>query len=325
METNTTNASHTDDASHNFPNKTLIILFLTALSGIILLGTTGNGLVIWFVVFRMKKTVNSVWFLSLALADFTFCLSLILNATYIALGYWPFGTFMCKLNLLALHLNMSASVLQLTIISIDRCISVVFPVWCWNHRTPRLAIKVILAVWIVSLLINVPYFIKTDTFKYDELQHCFINLSLEEAQVIIRFVVLFVIPFTIIFICYTLILLHVRKSGKATSTKPFKVIISVIISFFVCWFPFHVTLLIVYNGSYTLSNHLGFIPNIVVHVSFLMACSNSCINPLLYVFVGQDLKEKFWITIKSGFERAFTEDINQTYPKREINAPAHEM
>nr|DBA15828.1 TPA: hypothetical protein GDO54_003288 [Pyxicephalus adspersus] len=160
--------------------ETLEILYLVVLSVIILLGITGNGLVIWFVLFRMKKMVNFVWFLSLALADFTFCLILSLTVTERTLGYWPFGTFMCKVNLLALYLNMSASVLQLTVISIDRCISVVFPVWCRNHRTPRLAIKVVLAVWIVSFLFNIPYFINSNVVIFNKFMYCVVDWSLED-------------------------------------------------------------------------------------------------------------------------------------------------
>ncbi|XP_044063636.1 N-formyl peptide receptor 2-like isoform X2 [Siniperca chuatsi] len=66
---------------------------------IFIVGTLGNGLVIYVTGFRMKTTVNSVWFLNLALADFLFTTFLIFSIISLSQHYqWPFGHFMCKLN-----------------------------------------------------------------------------------------------------------------------------------------------------------------------------------------------------------------------------------
>ncbi|XP_073457327.1 formyl peptide receptor 2-like [Aquarana catesbeiana] len=310
MEINTTEETNANEDFMTILNVSSMVV----LSGIILLGITGNGLVIWFVVFRMKETVNSVWFLSLAFADFTFSLFLPLTVTYIALDFhWPFGTFMCKLHFFALYLNLSASVLQLTVISIDRCISVVFPVWCRNHRTVRLAVKVVLALWIVSLLLNVSYFTNTHIYDADDkFVYCFKDWLMHDVQIIIRFIVLFVIAFTIIIFCYTVMFLRIRRNRRATSTKPFKVIAAVIISFFICWFPHHVFSIMDSYGSYTWHYNYWFVTEISRLVTSLLAYSNSCVNPLLYVFIGQDFKQKFWSSIKSAFERTFIEDTNLT-------------
>ncbi|XP_073457325.1 chemerin-like receptor 1 [Aquarana catesbeiana] len=307
METNTTEEIHTDQKFYTTLLKILSVSAMVGLSGICLLGITGNGLVIWFVAFKLKKTVNSVWLLSLAFADFTFCLFLPLTVTYIALDFhWPFGTFMCKLSHFALYLNLSASVLQLTVISIDRCISVVFPVWCRNHRTVRLAVKVVLALWIISLLLNASYFIYTNTYDVnDTIVFCYVDKLMHNTQVIIRFILLFVIPFTIIIICYTVIFLRIQRNRRVTSTKPYKVIAAVIISFFICWFPYHVFSIMI---SYGMLNDLWLVLLIGFVITRSLAYSNSCVNPLLYVFIGQNFQQKFWSAIKSGFERAFTED-----------------
>ncbi|XP_077312221.1 chemerin-like receptor 1 [Lithobates pipiens] len=331
METSdTTEETYTDEEFDMRLSKILDVSFMVGLSGICFLGITGNGLVIWFVAFKMKKTVNSVWFLSLAFADFTFCLFLPLTITYFALDYhWPFGTFICKLSQFALFLNLSASVLQLTVISIDRWMSVVFPVWCRNHRTVRLAVKVVLALWIISFLSNVPYFIytdtdtETDTDTYsvnDTIVICYSDRSMDSVQVIIRFIILFIIPFTIIIFCYTVIFLRIQKNRRVTSTKPYKVIAAVIISFFICWFPYHVFSIMI---SYKMIDDLW--PEIFIgyFISTLLAYSNSCVNPLLYVFIGQNFKQKFWSAIKSGFERVFTEDTNLTDPNRHRFLPDH--
>ncbi|XP_077312216.1 N-formyl peptide receptor 2-like [Lithobates pipiens] len=309
MATNTTEETN---ANEEFNMTILNILYIVVLSGIFLLGIAGNGLVIWFVAFKMKKTVNSVWFLSLAFADFTFSLFLPLIVTYVALDFhWPFGSFMCKFHLFSLYLNLSASVLQLTVISIDRCISVVFPVWCRNHRTVRLAVKVVVAIWIVSLLLNVSYFTNTHIYDADDkFVYCFVDWLMHEVQIMIRFIVLFVIAFTIIIFCYTVIFLRIRRNRRVTSTKPFKVIAAVIISFFICWFPYHVFSIMNSYGSYIWDYNYWFLIEISRRVTTFLAYSNSCINPLLYVFIGQDFKQKFWSAIKSAFERTFIEDGN---------------
>ncbi|XP_073457330.1 formyl peptide receptor 2-like [Aquarana catesbeiana] len=308
METNTT-----EEDSFTTMHEILNVSSMVVLSGICLLGITGNGLVIWFVAFRMKKTVNSVWFLSVAFADFTFSLFLPLTITYIALSYyWPFGTFMCKLNRFSIYLNMSASVLQLTVISIDRCISVVFPIWCRNHRTVRLAVKVILAIWIISLLLNVFYFINTHIYDVgDEFVYCLDNWVMHDVHI-----VLFVIAFTIIIFCYTVIFLRIRRNHRVTSNKPFKVIAAVIISFFICWFPYHVFAIMSSYGSKTWNPNIWLVIAIGRSISSLLAYSNSCVNPLLYVFIGQDFKQKLWSAIKSGFERTFIEETNLTDQNR---------
>ncbi|GLD71985.1 chemokine-like receptor 1 [Lates japonicus] len=93
------------------------------------LGVLGNGVVIWVTGFKMKKTVNTVWFLNLAVADFLFTAFLPFTVTSVALDFhWPFGNIMCKLNNTVTYLNMFASVYILVVISVDRCVCVCL--WC---------------------------------------------------------------------------------------------------------------------------------------------------------------------------------------------------
>uniref|UniRef100_A0A670XZH2 G-protein coupled receptors family 1 profile domain-containing protein n=1 Tax=Pseudonaja textilis TaxID=8673 RepID=A0A670XZH2_PSETE len=144
--------------------RTLHLLSIAVYGVACLLGVTGNGLVIWIAGFKMEKTVNVVWFLNLALADFVFTFFLPLSIAYTALDFhWPFGRFLCKLNSSLAFLNMFASVFLLTIISLDRCLLVVLPVWSRNHRKPRLAWAIALVTWGAALLISSPYFLFRDT------------------------------------------------------------------------------------------------------------------------------------------------------------------
>ncbi|XP_040183352.1 chemokine-like receptor 1 [Rana temporaria] len=283
-----------------------------------LLGTTGNGLVIYFTAFVMKRTVNVVWFLNLAIADFIFTFFLPLSITYASLNYhWPFGKFMCKLNSTILFINLYASIFLLTMISIDRFISVVFPVWSQNHRTPKLASFVAVAVWILAFIFSLPYFIFRD-INDAEKDHisCYNNFhedeevgnSIHKATLIVQFIVSFFTPLIIIISCYSVILLRIQRNHMTPSNKPFKVALAVIISFFVCWFPYHVFNFLELSANYGENEHLEYIIFVGIPITSSLVFINSCINPILYVFMGRDFKQKFHSSLRSIFERAFSEE-----------------
>ncbi|XP_032080619.1 C3a anaphylatoxin chemotactic receptor-like [Thamnophis elegans] len=131
-----------------------------------LLGFPGNGLVIWAIALKMKRTVNTVWFLHLAIADFVCCLSLPFSIAQLALGErWPFGWLLCKVLPSAVIFNMFASVFLLTAISLDRCLLVTKPVWCQNHRTARLASAICGVIWVLAFLLCCPSFFYRDTLE----------------------------------------------------------------------------------------------------------------------------------------------------------------
>uniref|UniRef100_A0A8C5Q9R2 G-protein coupled receptors family 1 profile domain-containing protein n=1 Tax=Leptobrachium leishanense TaxID=445787 RepID=A0A8C5Q9R2_9ANUR len=289
-----------------------------------ILGIVGNLLVIWITGFKLKCisaiTVNVVWFLNLAIADFIFLFFLPLSITYLALGFhWPFGNFMCRFNSALAFLNMFASIFMLTVISIDRFICVFFPVWAQNHRTTGLASIVAVIVWILSLSFSITYFIFRDTYGTEDIV-CVYNFHEDDfelfvlrhkATVITRFIVGFLIPYTVIASCYTVIALRLHRNRMTTSSKPFTIIIAVLISFFVCWFPYHVLSLLEISLYSVEDDFLSSVLPIGLPIASSLAFFNSSINPFLYVFIGQDFKAIFRTSIQSIFEKAFSEDSVQ--------------
>ncbi|XP_060113684.1 chemerin-like receptor 1 [Heteronotia binoei] len=183
-----------------------------------ILGVIGNGLVIFITGFCMKKTVSPVWFLNLAIADFTFTFFLPLRIAYLALDFHrPFGEAMCKFNSSLAFVNLYASIYFLMVISIDRCISMLCPVWAQNHWNPRCASFVALGLWILALMLSSPYIHFRNTMQTEDGIRCSNNYSPDEKQVkvtyramiISRFIFAFVIPFQIILICYGAIVLFI--------------------------------------------------------------------------------------------------------------------
>ncbi|XP_075135328.1 N-formyl peptide receptor 2-like [Leptodactylus fuscus] len=274
-----------------------------------LLGTTGNALVIWFCIFRMVKTVNLVWILNLAIADFLFIFFLPLRITYFALdNVWPFEKFMCNSYWFLNYLNLSVSVLQLMVISLDRYICVHFPVWCKNNRRLRLAIMIVTTIWIVSILFNVPYF-TLDSTSIKNNKTCCSNTGDEHFKKVVigRFVCLFVVPFTIIVLCYTAITVQIRRKGMYLSSRPFKIFVSIIISFFICFFPYNLFLLLGFFGD----KKFALVYNVIKLIVMCFVIIHSCINPIIYILIGRDFKEKFCTSFQTVLEKAFTENVEK--------------
>ncbi|XP_035514863.1 chemokine-like receptor 1 [Morone saxatilis] len=287
---------------------TLCMSLLVVSVFIFLLGFCGNALVIWISGFKMKKTVNTTWYLSLAISDFLFCAFLPFSITYMAMEQWVFGQFMCKFTSAIMFVNMFSSIFLLVIISVDRFVSVRFPVWAQNHRTIKMASIVVFLAWVLAIALSVPSIIFRDVGTHMGKTICLNNyashLHSHKIVALSRFLAGFVVPFLIIIICYSVIIFKLRTNRMTKSTKPFKVMTALVAAFFVCWLPYHVFILLELNHH----NYDHDILTIGLKVGTSMAAANSFLNPVLYVFMGNDFKQKFRSSVLSKMENAMGEE-----------------
>lgn len=136
------------------------IISITFYTLIIVLGTTGNAVVIWISGFRLKPTVTNVWLINLAVADLIFSLSRITSwIKKLFYSYWPFGVFLCKFSGFFKYTNMFCSVFLLAIISLDRALCILLPVHAKRRRTLFAARIISLGVWIAAVLFSAPYYV----------------------------------------------------------------------------------------------------------------------------------------------------------------------
>ncbi|XP_072286279.1 C5a anaphylatoxin chemotactic receptor 1-like [Pyxicephalus adspersus] len=285
---------------------------------VFVLGVPGNGLVVYVTTFEMKRTVNSLWFLNLAVADLLCCIAAPFSIMQIALGHWPLGLFACKMIPSILLVNMYASVLLLTIISIDRCALVLKPVWCQNKRTVNKAYVACLVSWILAFALSSPAFVFRNTTgkDYGKIGCAYVFTSLKDRKqtvenfiAVFRLLMGFVIPFLVITACYTVILR--RVSGRYNkSNKTLKLILIVIIGFFLCWLPYHVSGLVLAMNPANSTTYKSFQNWDIIFIA--LAFINSCINPIIYVLAGREFKSKFKRSIKFILKNALLEDTSQT-------------
>ncbi|XP_051258602.1 chemerin-like receptor 2 [Dicentrarchus labrax] len=263
------------------------------------LGLIGNGTVIWVTAFKSKKTVNSIWLLNLAMADFVFVLYLPFSIDYILRDFhWNFGVAMCKLNSFVSVMNMYASVLFLTVLSIDRYVSLVHLNWSQRHRTVDRAWVVCGCIWVIAAALSCPALIFRDTMRLHDKVVCFNNFHTQDRDiaamthiiiVAIRTTVGFLLPFTAICVTGILLTIKVNRSRGLVRLSSFsKTVSAVILAFFLCWAPFHTFSLM------ELSIHSSLYLHDILKAGFPLATSlgffNSCINPLLYMLLGKKVR-----------------------------------
>ncbi|XP_036129963.1 N-formyl peptide receptor 2-like [Molossus molossus] len=313
------------------PGYTAPQIFTLMMQGITcVLGIGGNELVIWVAGFRMARTVTTLCYLNLALADFFFTATMpFFMVENVMRGQWPYGSFLCKLLHITTDTNLFGSVFLIAFIALDRCVCVLHPVWAQNHRTVRLAKKVIIVPWILSLLLNLPVLIFFTTLRDEEDNiYCGFNPhfwgNISEEQILQRiftsfaiigineFVTGFTVPMSIITVCYGLIAAKICNKGMANSNHPLRVLTAVVASFFICWFPFQLFLLLFTLYAREISEGKYQLIPLLVYLTSTLAFFNSCLNPMLYVFLGRDFRKRLIHSLPASLERAQTEDLAST-------------
>ncbi|KAM9734738.1 chemerin-like receptor 1 [Menidia menidia] len=275
-------------------------------------GLAGNVLVIWICGFKMKTTVLTTWYTSLAISDFLFCAFLPLEVYYMITSHWPFGPVLCKLTSSVLFLNMYSSVFLLVLISADRCVMILCPVWAHNHRTAKKALGVVALMWLLSGLLTLPSLIFRQTAVRGSVTQCHTDYTehyRHKAVALSRFICGFLIPFLIIIFCCVVLGVKLRRL-TTRSKKPYKIMVALIVSFFFCWVPYHTFVLLELN----IKNYNLEVIKTGLKVGVSLASANCCISPILYVFVGHDFKRTLKRTLTSRIEEAMAEDLRTGGP-----------
>ncbi|KAG9462816.1 hypothetical protein GDO78_023052 [Eleutherodactylus coqui] len=142
-----------------------------------IIGLPTNIIVIFVTGFLMKKNKSKIWFLNLALADFTFLLFLPLYATSVIRGIWPYGSIMCKLFFFFSFINMYAGIYILIALNIDRALSVAKPIWHRRFHSKKFCWSMCAAIWVSSAICNIPTIIYSDVQGPSEYKQCFLSFN----------------------------------------------------------------------------------------------------------------------------------------------------
>ncbi|XP_060099086.1 mas-related G-protein coupled receptor member H-like [Heteronotia binoei] len=263
---------------------------------ICIIGLVGNGIVIYLLGFRIKWSHFTIYILNLAVADFGNLLFLNLSVILILTNTGSEHGF-TAVSWFALFMY-TASQLLLTAISIDRCASVLFPIWYRCRRPPHLSTMVSALLWVLSFLSSGSGIILQHFGAYGTFHFTFIAGS--------------AVFFPLIIISTMILLFKVYCISQQPQRGRVLTIVLITLLFYLIFaFPT--------NAIYTLNYFADYN---YVHLEIygdLGACLNSCVNPVIYFLVGRKEMGQQRQSLKVLLQRAFQEEEEQTEQQEQGN------
>lgn len=170
-----------------------------------------------------------------------------------------------------------------------------------------------LAVWLFSLLLSIPDWVFLDAVN-DERRNkkeCIRDYYKFTSQAVgdwrlasrlIYHLVGFLLPSAVLIFCYSCILRRLRCGSQGLQKqKAFRVIVAVVLVFFLCWTPYNITLMVDTLHSGNSSETCGVRTSlekakIVTSSVGYLHCS---LNPILYAFVGVKFRRQLLDILRS--------------------------
>lgn len=313
---------------------------------IMILSFLGNTLVIYVITKSpsMKSTTN-YFIANMALADlFITAVSMPIVAMVNINGFNLFDTMaaaviVCKFNPVVHGSSMESAIFSLMAISFDRLFAIVTPFK--KVITFFRAKLIIFAIWVFSILTLSPLLHITKIeekndkyFCYEKWPSSFDPDFAGKAYTVILFLFFYAIPLSVMAVVYPIIIWKLWGRGKeitellptyiyrkrATNKKVLKMLVTVVITFALCWLTFHVRMFLGFFGK---TNYIpcGLKPHLYF-MAFAIAHSNSAITPFIYNFFNASYRKAFQKVFYAIFPRIMlccgdeiekeSEDMNTT-------------
>ncbi|XP_078359306.1 substance-P receptor-like isoform X2 [Oculina patagonica] len=274
----------------------------------------GNALIIFVVNRHPKlKTTFNMLIVNMAASDILDVLTAIpLSIAYLYQSVkwfsgW-FGVFLCKVLPFLALLSIGTSVLTLTVMTFDRYRAIVHTMR--RAVSPRITFLAIASTWIISGLIFATELYKYKLFNVSGQVICAPRWveDLQEShkvtmyEMIVRFVLLYLIPLLTMAVLYSRIVLHLWKRKapgehidkthqriERQKRKVVTMLVTIVTIFAICWLPAHVNhFLVTFNFDV-----FSCLPTSLVLTLYFLTHANTAINPCLYLIFNESFREGF--------------------------------
>ena len=296
---------------------TIEFYFRYAVLAVGVFGTATNALVLYALVAynvqQAKRRAVNLLIIHQNVIDLSSCLLLII--TY-SIGYksnltGALGYFLCTVFISegAAHSALHASLVNLTSLTIERYLKVVYPFWSKTHTKRWMVHAAMVFAWIVGILYCMPVAFVTSVVVDGRCLSHFIweSPAVRLAYGAISNCLLFLLPLVIFVYCYGHIVVVMRRqmrvmAGHSTESSSqanasqiqskrvkwniTKTMIIVSVAFVVCWTPFQMYFMIVDNTAQPSDVFVGYFATV------FLVYLNICINPFIYAAKHEGVKQK---------------------------------
>ncbi|CAO4368057.1 unnamed protein product [Caenorhabditis nigoni] len=254
---------------------------------------------------------------------------------------YRFSEWICKARAFLIEFTSYASIMIICCFSFERWLAICYPLQTKLFSTLWRANVLIVLAWLISFICALPiaiivqinklplpefarnqswvHQVSTDGTTVLHTEFCAMDQGRPDQQktiIVFAFTVFFIIPAIAIVIMYAHIAIKLESSEIDKSLKEdnkskkrriknnrtvLKMLLSVVITFFICWLPFHIQRLlsvyIMWSENETISPAVQFLSMIVFYISGFCYYSNSAANPILYNLLSQKYRSAFCRTI----------------------------
>ena len=271
----------------------------------------GNVLVVYAVVhYRHMRTTTNVLIANMAVADLvTTLVAMPYSVVYLFVqAQWfggTFGIFTCKLVHFAIATTISASIVALFLVSLERFCAVVYPLRYikWIHNKKLLSC----VIWLTSFAYMVTYLFIHRVNLYDDGTYlCQLEWDREfhpvhSPQIFYTSITLalYLLPLLCISFMYLTIIRKLcrrrvpgnrsvrnRRAVQRSRHSVIKMLLVVLAVFFLCWLPAHIMHILI-NFDYPTFQRLS---PWTVMIGFWISHANSAINPYIFITMNQSFK-----------------------------------
>ncbi|XP_027033599.1 C-C chemokine receptor type 5-like [Tachysurus fulvidraco] len=261
-------------------------------------GFLGNMLVLWVILIGAQmKSMTDVSLLNLAIADLLLIFTLPFLAHH-ARYTWVFGNAMCVMVLGVYYIGFYAGIFFIVLMSIDRYLAIVHAVFALRIRTKAYGIVASMVIWIIAIAASFPelLYLGIDTSGTEILCNAYpkngSHNDIRGAAFFKMNILGLLIPLCIVVFCYSLVLQKLQ-SLRTSKKLAVRLVVTVIVAFFCCWIPYNIAAFLKaleLRGILEQECELSKKIQLMLQVTEAMAYSHCCLNPFLYVFVGQKFR-----------------------------------
>ncbi|XP_028628592.1 mas-related G-protein coupled receptor member H-like [Grammomys surdaster] len=258
------------------------------------LGMAGNGLLIWFLIFCIKRKPYTIYILHLAVADFMVLLCS--SSIQIVKIFEIFDFTLMSYIILFMIFGYNMGLHLLTAISVERCLSVLYPIWYHCRRPKHQSAVACTLLWALAFLVSGLESFFCSMLGDPQFPECLYVYIFSSTLTFLVFVPLMVFSNLILFIQ---ICCNLKPRQPA---KLYVIIVATVILFLAFAMPVKLLFLI----SYCYYSNDDSIEAALLYLD-LVSNINCSVNPIVYFVVGSLRRKRSRKSIKEALQKVFEE------------------